>query len=200
MVAFGSGMFIGLTGTRLKAYDVKKVGLASHYINSSRLEDLEKELIACKSHNDIERVLMKFSSKPSTTETELDLITPRIDQCFDGDSVEEIYENLHHDGSDWAMKTIRTLNKMSPTSLKVSHRTIKSGRKMPARDCLKMEYLVCINHFENSDLKEGCRAILIDKDFKPNWNPKTIQEVSEANVARFFKPLADGDELTFESR
>lgn len=196
---FNVGLYIGLTGARLEAYDVKKVGLASHFVNSSRLEDLEKQLAICKSHQEIENVLKKFSSEPSTTETELDLIKPRIDQCFDGDTVEEIYGNLHLDGSDWAMKTIRTLNKKSPTSLKVSLRTNKLGKKMSLRDCLQMEYQVGVNHFENSDLNEGVRAVLIDKDFKPNWKPKTIQDVTEENIARFFKQLPDGDKLTFES-
>lgn len=197
---FNLGIYMGLTGTRITAYDVKKVGLASHFVESRRLEDLEKALLFCKTDEEIGKAISKVSSVPTSTETELDHIIPLIDRCFDGETMEEIYGNLHLDGSDWAMDTIRTLNKMSPTSLKVSLRSLNEGRKLPLRDCLKMEFLIAIHHVIKSDLKEGCRAVLIDKDFKPKWNPKTLQEVTEDHVARFFKPLPDGDELTFETR
>lgn len=194
------GVYMGLTGARLKGFDVKKVGLATHFVESRRLDDLEKALIACKSEEEVGKIIAKHASFPDSTETELDGILPEIDKCFDGDTVDEIYENLHLDGSDWAMDTIRTLNKMSPTSLKVSHRSITAGKKMSLEECLKMEYRLMINHMIDSDLKEGVRAILIDKDQKPNWNPKSLHDVTNKHVDRFFQPTPDGDELTFERR
>ena len=197
---FNIGIYMGLTGARLSAYDVKKVGLATHFVESKRLEDLEKALLSCKTDDEIGKVIAKHASVPSSTETELDLVTGRIDQCFDGETVEDIYQNLHLDGSEWALNTIRILNKMSPTSLKVSLRSLINGRKLPLHDCLKTEFRIAIHHVIDSDLREGARAVLIDKDFKPKWNPKTLTEVTDKHVARFFGPLPDGDELTFESR
>lgn len=199
-LAFNVGIYLGLTGTRLKAYDVKKVGLATHFVESERLEDLETALIACKNDEEIGKALAKFSSVPSSVDTQLDANIPRIDKCFDGLKIEEIYENLHLDGSEWAMDTIRVLNTMSPMSLKVSHRSITRGKTMSLEDCMKMEYRLAIHHIINSDFKEGCRAILIDKDNKPQWNPKTLAEVTEAHLERFFGPLPNGDELTYERR
>lgn len=192
------GMYIGLSGASLKAYDLKKVGLATHYVESKRLDELDKALFKCKSDDEIGKAISKHSSVPTTMQTELDAITPNIDKCFDGDTVEEIFENLHFDGSDWAMETIRAMNKLSPTALKVSHRSFTLGKKMSLHECLKMEYRVACHHFTKSDLKEGVRAMLIDKDFKPKWKPKKISEVKDDHVDRFFKPLPDEDELTFE--
>ena len=192
------GIYLGMTGTRLKGFDLKKVNLASHFIESSKLNDLEKKLITCKSHEEVENVLDKFSTLPSSISTDLDAIIPHIKKCFSGAAVEEIYHNLRVDGSDWAMNTIKTLNKMSPTSLKVCHRAMNLGKNLSLRDCLKMEFRIVVHHSIKSDLKEGVRAVLIDKDFKPEWNPKTVYDVTEENVIRFFKPLPDGDELTFE--
>lgn len=197
---FNIGVYMGMTGARLKGFDVKKVGLASHFVESSRLEDMEKALLACKTEDEIVSLLSKYSSVPSSTETELDTITARVDKCFDGETVEEIYENLHLDGSDWAMNTIRTLNKMSPTSLKVTHKSMSTGKKIPLQDCLKMEFRLAINHCIKSDLREGVRALLVDKDLKPKWDPPSLQTVTEDHVDHFFRPLPDGDEVTFEQR
>lgn len=197
---FNIGIYMGMTGSKLKGFDVMKVGLATHFVESSRTEDLEKALLACKTEDEIVATLAKYSSVPSSTETALDQITQQIDKCFDGETVEEIFENLHLDGSDWAMDTIRTLNKMSPTSLKVTHKSMTTGRKQSLHECLKMEFRLAINHCIKSDLKEGVRALLIDKDMKPQWDPPSLQKVSDDHVDKFFKALPDGDEVTFESR
>lgn len=192
------GIYLGLTGARVNGFDVKKFGLATHYIESNKLDDVESKLIFCKSHDEVEQVLKDFVSIPPSTDSELDSVIPKIANCFGAATVEGIYENLHEDASEWAVKTLKTLNRMSPTSLKVSHRNFTLGRTSSLRDCLKREWLLVIQHFIKSDLNEGCRAMLVDKDFKPQWNPKTIYEVSEEQVARFFQPSPDGDELTFE--
>jgi 3-hydroxyisobutyryl-CoA hydrolase len=197
---FNIGLYMGMTGSKLKGYDVAKVGLASHFVDSSRIEDLEKALLESKNEDEIVAALSKHSSVPSSTETELDQTIQLIDKCFDGETVEEIYENLHLDGSAWAMDTIRTLNKMSPTSLKVTHKSITTGKNMSLHECLKMEFRLAINHCIESDLKEGVRALLIDKDMKPKWNPPSLNEVSDDHVNKFFNALPDGDEVTFESR
>lgn len=193
------GFYLGLTGARVKGFDLKKVGLATHYIESGKLEEVESRLIECKSHDDVGRTLAEFSSDPASTETELDAIMPTINKCFGGATVEEIYEKLQQDGSDWAIKTVKILDKMSPTSLKVTHRNLVLGRTSSLRDCLKREWLLVMQHVTDSDLKEGCRALLIDKDFKPRWNPKSISDVTQERVDRFFKLLPSGEELTFET-
>lgn len=193
------GVYLGMTGSRLTGVDVLKAGLATHFVESTRLADLEKSLIECKSEDEIKSTLAKHSSP--TTSTEFDDAVPKIDRTFDGDTVEEIYQNLHHEGSDWSIETVRVLNKMSPTSLKVTHRSITNGKKLPLHECLKMEFRLAVNHAVlESDFREGTRAVLVDKDNKPKWNPAKIQDVKPEHVDKFFKPIPDGEELTFESR
>lgn len=194
------GVYMGMTGFRIEGLDMKKIGLASHFIESSKLDELEKFLVDCRTHEEVSNVLNKFESIiPENNETQLDTILPRIDKCFGAPTVEQIYENLNKDQSDWAKKTLKILDKMSPTSLKVTHRSINFGKTLSLRECLKMEFRLVIHHILDSDLKEGCRAVLVDKDFKPKWNPKTLSEVTEEKVARFFSPSPDGDELIFDS-
>lgn len=193
------GLYISLASARIPGADMVKIGLADFYVESEKLEDLEKTLVDCKSNQEIEKALNKFSSEPPK-DTEFDQILFKIDKCFDSDTVEEIMDNLHLDGSDWAMKTVKILNSYSPTSLKVCHRELKLSKNLPLRECLKMEYRMAINHLYESDVYEGIRALLIDKDNKPNYDPKTLHEVNHEDVAKYFMSLPDGDELTFGTR
>lgn len=191
------GIFMGLTGYKVKGFDVKKVGLATHYVESHKLDELENALIKCKTNEDVAKILNKFSSDPQSSATELDHALPKVKSCFGSETVEEIYENLRVDGSDWAQNTLKVLNIMSPTSVKVVHRSLKLAKTLSLRDCLKMEFRLVVHHNIESDLKEGSRAALIEKDFKPKWSRKSIYDVTEEDVARFFQPMPDGDELTF---
>lgn len=191
------GIYLGMTGVRLKGFDLKKVNLASYFLESSNINDLEKRLIDCKTFKEVENTLADFSTDPSSTVTELDALKSKIEKCFGGATVEEIYENLHRDASDWAKSTITTLDKMSPTSLKITHRAMILGRNLTLRECLKMELRIVVHILNKGDTKEGVRALLVDKDNKPKWNPKSLHEVTEERVSSFFEPLTFERELTF---
>lgn len=183
------GIYLGLTGVVLKGIDIKRVGLVSHFVDSSKLENLEHFLLTCKSDEDLKKVLDEFSTQPDDSK-ELDEVLQKTDKCFNGTSVEEIVENLKIDGSDWAEKTLKRLSRSSPTSLKVSLRCMLEGRKMTLRECLDRERELFIRHVINSDFKEGFRALKVDKDFKPKWNPSSLEEVTEQRVQWFFTPIA----------
>lgn len=192
------GYYIALASPRIKGYDMNKIGLADYYIESERLSELEDELIRSKNTDDIERTLKKFSSEPPK-HTELDTLIKEIDKCFDGDTVEEIVDNLNLDGSDWAMNIVRSINKNSPTSLKICHKELTLGKSMSLDDCLKMEYRLAVNHFTGKrDFSEGVRALLIDRDNNPQWKLKALHEVTDEYVDEFFKPLDGQTELIFK--
>ena len=192
------GVFMGMTGYRVKGYDMIKVGLASHYVESSKLDELEMELIKCRTDDEVNQVLDRFASIPKTTDSELDSVMSFIDKCFGLPTVEEIFIALRQNGSEWATKTLKILMRLSPTGLKVTHRSINLGRNLSMRECLKMELRVVMRFFADSELEEGIRAVLIDKDNKPNWKPKTIAEVSDDHVRKFFEPLPELEELKFD--
>lgn len=195
------GVFMGMTGYQVKGYDMKKVKLATHFIESSKLDEVEKELMKCKSHAEVMSVLNSFETVPSSTVTELDEIIPKVEKCFGGSTVEKIYGNLKNDGSAWADKTIKTLNRMSPTSLKVTHRSISLGKTLQMRECLRMELRLVMRFVEglSGDFLEGIRAVLVDKDNKPVWDPKTLEGVTDDFVKSFFAKLPPADELRFDA-
>lgn len=193
------GIYLGMTGARVRGFDLKKVGLASHFVESKKFKALEKVLEQVQSSDEVGKTIANFSAIPMTIESEFDKELPKIEQCFEGGSVEEIYENLQKDGSKWAKETIKILNTKSPTSLKICHRQLYLGKMLTMKQCLKMEYRIAIQHVIESDMREGCRAMLFEKDENPKWKPQTIAEVTKEHVDRFFQPVSDNGELRFES-
>lgn len=194
------GIYMGLTGIKVKGYDLKKVGLATHFVESHKMTELENMLIKCKDHRDVETALDKFSSDFETNPSELDGILPRIKKCFNGATVEAIFDRLQCDGTDWAIKTLNILKKNSPISLKVTHLSLTTARNLSMRDCLKMEMIICVNFVGDSDFEEGIRAVLLDKDFKPKWSKKSIYDVRKEDVEKFFKPIPEPYKLRFRER
>ena len=195
------GYYIGLAGARLNGYDVKKFGLASHYIESNRLDDFLESVVECQDDYEVEKAILQFSTEPICKDTVLDEIMPKIEKCFNGDSVEEIIDNLNDDGSDWAKKVAKKLNRMSPTSVKMCHRLIKMGNNLTLQEGLTVEHILAYNIGVrySHDFQEGIRALIVDKDMKPQWNPRTLKDVTKEHVDKFFGPIPEDMELTFES-
>lgn len=189
------GIYLGLTGARLKGFDLKRVGLATHFVESKKLKTLEKDLEMVSNSDDVGKTIAGFSALPMTIETDFDQILPKIQECFEGGTVEDIYKNLRKDGSKWAKETIQLLNTKSPTSLKICHRLLYLGKMLTLKQCLKMEFRIAVQHVIESDMREGCRAMLFEMDEIPRWIPQTLSEVTKEHVDRFFLPVPDNDEL-----
>ncbi|XP_017054900.1 3-hydroxyisobutyryl-CoA hydrolase, mitochondrial isoform X2 [Drosophila ficusphila] len=188
------GLYLGLTGYRLRGGDVFYSGIATHYCESSKIPDLETALLNCPDADDVPELLQKFHSKPEAPFS-LQPVLEQINKNFSADSVEGILENLQNDGSEWAKKTLETLCKVSPTSMKVTFRQLELGSQLSLAQCLIMEYRLAVRHLERSDFKEGVRALLIDKDQKPQWHPTKLADVTEEHVQWFFRKLPDTEEL-----
>ncbi|XP_016979265.1 3-hydroxyisobutyryl-CoA hydrolase, mitochondrial isoform X2 [Drosophila rhopaloa] len=188
------GLYLGLTGYRLRGGDVFYSGISTHYCESSKIPELETALLNCPDADDVPELLQKFHSTPEKPFS-LQPVLEQINKNFSADSVEGILENLQNDGSEWAKKTLETLSKMSPTSMKVTFRQLELGSQLSLAQCLIMEYRLAVRHLECSDFKEGVRALLIDKDQKPQWQPTQLADVTEEHVQWFFRKLPDTEEL-----
>ena len=119
-----------------------------------------------------------------------------IDDVFaQADRVEDIVEKLKALDSDFGRTTLRTIEKMSPTSLKVTLEGLKRGAAMNCigKD-LQMEFRMSQRFMlPGSDFYEGTRAMLVDKDHLPKWNPPTLEEVTEDMVQAYFEPLGESE-------
>ncbi|XP_058798102.1 3-hydroxyisobutyryl-CoA hydrolase, mitochondrial [Phymastichus coffea] len=182
------GMFLGLTGYRLKGVDVLHAGIATHYVSSDKLEDVTTELLSENSNIDavlkpylLENVKQKFSLAPH-----IDL----INECFSTPTVEGIIKRLKEKNSEFAKNLVAMLHKMSPTALKITKKAIEEGSKKSLAEALIMEYRLAYHSLDkDSDFAEGVRALLIDKDQNPIWNPRALEEVSNTFVKSRFEPL-----------
>ncbi|CAL2036274.1 unnamed protein product [Caenorhabditis brenneri] len=190
------GMYLALTGYRLLGADAFHAGLASHFVESSELPKLEKELVNLKdvNENSVDEVIRSFEPK-KIPEFSLSKHLTQIRDAFGARSVEDILSTLEKDGSDWAKKQIATLGKMSPTSLKVTNRQINEGARMNYTKIFTMEYRLTQRFLADKDFHEGCRAILIDKDRNPKWSPATLAEVKDSVVDHYFSPLPNNADL-----
>ncbi|KAF5295067.1 hypothetical protein FQA39_LY13218 [Lamprigera yunnana] len=188
------GLYLALTGYRLKGSDVYKAGIATHYCDSQCLNEVENSLIECSNIDEINKVLEKYNKDDGKTFS-LESVMNKINKCFAAPTVELIIKELERDGTEWANGTIAMLKKMSPTSLKVSLKALTQGSSMNLDQCLEIEYRIAVGCLRNKDFFEGVRALLIDKDQKPRWNPSLISEVTEGIVNNFFNKLNEDQEL-----
>lgn len=188
------GLYLGLTGARLKAADCVHAHVADAYVPSDRLESFKAALR--QTHiadvDDVDRVIEKFAMDPGPAP--LADIVADIDQLFAGDTVEEIMAAFQGAGTEWATKTAKILSTKSPTSLKLAFRQIHQGAGLDFNDGLRMEYRLVSRIMDGHDFYEGVRAVIIDKDNTPKWDPARLEDVMDAVVDAYFAPLG-ADEL-----
>ncbi|CAF0846590.1 unnamed protein product [Adineta steineri] len=194
------GVFLALTGHRLRGLDVVHVGLATHFVQSSRLAHVEQKLstISNADHESVERVLDENNEAaqlhtPFTLEPHLSLINRIF--SLDAKNVESIMQELKSNGSEFALKQHAILQTKSPTSLKLTFEQLKRGKHLDLKDCLKMEYNIAQHLMKRNDFFEGSRAVLVDKDNKPRWQPTALSDISDDDIARFFEKLPADEEL-----
>ena len=188
-----TGLYFGLTGTRLKTADALYAGFGTHYIKSNRhtelLEALQSAEYGDHPSDTVERILREFSSTPN--QSGIAAKKGQIDQLFGADSVETIISDLSKDNTAFALETLEQLDRMSPTSLQITAKQITDNPDISARDALILEYRMMAHVLMNHDFYEGIRAALIDKDRTPRWSPKKLTKVMPADVDAYFASLGE---------
>ncbi|MEQ3649512.1 enoyl-CoA hydratase/isomerase family protein [Hyphomonas sp.] len=194
------GTWLALTGARLKGVDVAAARVATHFLPSELVPNLKKQVEsadfsvgAAEMLNEILRG-MTHPVPAGSFEVHRDI----IDACFAKDTAEEIVAALEASGDEWAAEQAATIRTKSPETVKVALRQVREGGKLDSfEDNMRMEYRIGWRKVQSHDFLEGVRAVIIDKDNDPKWNPATLEGVSDADVAKYFDPLG-GDELSFK--
>ncbi|NED13033.1 enoyl-CoA hydratase/isomerase family protein [Streptomyces sp. SID9124] len=180
------GTLLALTGAPVGAADALLCGLADHFVPSAALPALADDLAGLP----VRDALARHVQEPPPGQ----LAAGRtwIDACFSAGTVEEIARRLLAQDVPAADETGVALLAKSPTALKVTLASLRRARRLGALErVLDQEYRVSRACLRGPDLVEGIRAQVIDKDRTPNWSPKALADVTEADVERFFAPLGE---------
>lgn len=190
----GLGLYYALTGARAKAADCMAAGIATHYTPAEKYEDLIAGLLntplGSHAHADIETVLDIFASDPGRAA--INDKREAVARLFQGhNTLDGLMTALLKDDSDFAAESVKTLSRMSPTSLRLTFEQMKCGRSLDFDDNMKMEFRMVRRVMEGHDFFEGVRAQILDKDRAPKWKPATLTDVSNEEIGKYFAPLGD---------
>lgn len=187
------GQYLALTGHRLDGAECLALGLATHYVPSAALEDAKARIVANPAT--LAATLADLGSTPP--EARILAHRPDIDRLFASDVLEDIYAALEADGGEWALKQLATLKTKSPQTMKVSLRLLHEGATMSTfEDEMRQEYAVGAHVVQRHDFLEGVRAVIVDKDNAPRWDPATPEGVSPHVLDQIFAPLPAAEEWT----
>ena len=186
-----AGLWLALTGARIKAADCELLGIATDFVESGRIEDLKAAVLADPAA--VETLLTEFegdAGRPPFAEHQ-----DQVDHLFGKDSVEAILAALEAEGSDWSKAQLAILATKSPQTMKVAVRQLRLGAAAASfADNMRMEYRIGARVVRMPDFLEGVRAVIVDKDNHPKWNPPTVSGVGEATLDAIFAPLPAAEE------
>ncbi|PON35270.1 Enoyl-CoA hydratase/isomerase, HIBYL-CoA-H type [Parasponia andersonii] len=198
------GEYLALTGARLSGKELVAAGLATHFVPSEKMPELEKRLVSLNSGNAgaVKSAIEDFSVEVKLDEESVLNKQSIIDECFSKDTVAEIIESFEaearKEGNRWMGPVLKGLKRSSPTGLKITLRSIREGRKQSLPECLKKEFRLTINILRSTistDVYEGIRALTIDKDNYPKWDPPSLDKVDDKKVDLVFRPFKEDLEL-----
>jgi enoyl-CoA hydratase len=181
------GQYLALTGSRVAGAECLALGLATHYLPSSALVEA-KARIASEDVEHLDGILSTLSETPPASKIVETLL--QINRHFASNQFEDILESLEGDESEWAMKELAALRTKSPQTCKVALRQLAESLKLTDFvDNMAMEYRIASRVLVRPDFAEGVRAVIVDKDNAPQWDPATAEGVTEALVDAIFAPL-----------
>jgi enoyl-CoA hydratase/carnithine racemase len=190
------GNYLAVTGLHIRAADALYTGLADLFLPHTALDRLEAALATLHWRDyhdaDIRRTVSALAA-PSPAAATLPALRAAIDAHFSISDVRAVFGSLRAESqpayAQWASQTVATMATRSPLMMAVTARELERGRTMDLADCFRMELGMVMHAFEQGDFREGVRALLVDKDNAPRWNPPRLEDVREDMIAAFFRPM-----------
>ncbi|MCM2379797.1 enoyl-CoA hydratase/isomerase family protein [Pseudomonas marginalis] len=187
------GIYLGVTGVQIRAADALYCGLADWYLDSHKLADLDQKLDNLRWHDsplkDLQGALARLAVQ-QLPDAPLAALRPAIDHFFALPDVPSIVEQLQQvtvaDSHEWALNTVSLMQTRSPLAMAVTLEMLRRGRRLSLEQCFALELHLDRQWFERGDLIEGVRALIIDKDKSPRWNPPTLHGLALSHVESFF--------------
>lgn len=174
------GMYLGLTGLRITGADAVHAGFGTHFTRRENLPALSAAL-AEQGASALARFaepLPAYSLEPTRA---------AIDHCFGAASVPDIITRLQADGGDWTMAALKAMRTVSPSALCWTLEALRRGADLTLPNALNAEFLLTRTTMAHPDFAEGVRAMVVDKDRQPKWQPARIEDVDPKGIAALFR-------------
>jgi enoyl-CoA hydratase/carnithine racemase len=199
-----TGLYLGLTSASMNAADALYLDLADYFITSDQRDALFAALgeaawsdDAEHNHQELSLLLRGFAdrSREQLPASKVAQHRDLIDRITDYHSVAGILEALraHQDVDEWFAAGLKSLENSSPTASCVFLEQYRRGRHLSLKEVFILELNMAVQFTRRPDFAEGVRALLVDKDRNPQWQPATLEEVSEVDVAAHFLPPSGFD-------
>ncbi|WP_010298274.1 enoyl-CoA hydratase/isomerase family protein [Candidatus Odyssella thessalonicensis] len=181
------GMFLAITGEKISGEDAIYCGIATHYLSSTKMADLRLALTQAQSTVEIDAILTSVNEVAAiaTLSTHQQL----IDDIFGQSSLHEILAKLYQSENAKAYEWARNLSKKCPLSMAITFTLLQNNKGLSLKQCLPVEFRLSQSFVDNYNFFEGIRALLIDKDNEPKWQPSHISQVDDIEVKAYFKEL-----------
>lgn len=182
------GTHLALTGGMGTGADAIALGLADHFVPADWLPALATALETIPADRAIATVATKLPAPPIFAQK------PWIDECYRGNDASEIVQRLQKSRFPEAVAVASVILAKSPTGVSVTLEALRRAHTLGSlEDVLNQDYRVSTTFLEGSELVEGIRAQVIDKDRKPRWSPPTLGEVRRADVEAYFAQRPSGE-------
>lgn len=185
------GEYLALTGGRIDGAECLALGLATHYLPAASLAEAKRRIAAAP--DTVEAVLAELSVAPPPAK--IMAHQQDVDRLFAAERLEDIIAALAVDGGEWATATLATLRTKSPQTCKVALRQLAESRRLADFAAnMALEYRIASRVLTRPDFAEGVRAVIVDKDNAPRWNPPTPEAVGDDLIHAIFAPLPAQEE------
>ncbi|MFO1148950.1 MAG: enoyl-CoA hydratase/isomerase family protein [Alsobacter sp.] len=185
-----TGTWLAVSGARIRTADALALGLVTSAVPSAGMADLLESLCAGA---DVDEAIAALARDPGPPHhlPERDV----IDACFSADSIPEILARLDAASltSDAAAELARIIRAKSPRSLAIALRQMREGASLTFEQAMTLEFRIVSRMLDNPDFYEGVRAVVVDKDQSPRWQPASVDALDPADVASYFAPLPGGE-------
>lgn len=185
-----TGTYLGVTGETIGAACALYAGLADVFVPAAELPALQAAVLSAargQSRDTVREFAQRFAASADPAQSPLALHRDAIDRHFSADTVPAIIASLQTDTTAFAAGAQNTMAKRSPLMMCVTLSQLRRSASLGVADCLRMERTMVRRCFEHGEVIEGVRALAIDKDHSPRWNPSSLNDVTGAMIDRFFE-------------